>query len=149
MAKNYINEFNYINQHVSLYKNTNYSIVSYKNLECINELEVDIPQVDFGSCYENVKNSNNIKEDLLIVVLNKHNKNGNPSSTAYCFFNSIQGNKLNAKSVCQNDTIKIEENVLSILNNSNIDLESLIFLTNQNINVFNTSGDFYKKIFFK
>ena len=148
MAKNYINEFNYTNQHVSLFKNTNYSIVLYKNLECINKLEVDIPQVDFGSCYENVKNSNNIKEDLLIVVLNKNSKNGNPSSTAYCFFNPIQGNKLNAESVCQNDTIKIEENVFSILNDSNIDLESLKFLTNQNINVFNTSHDFYTDICF-
>lgn len=46
----YINEFNYTYDHVSLYKNLNYTIIIYINNNCILELELGVPKIDLGSC---------------------------------------------------------------------------------------------------
>ena len=47
---------------------------------------------------------------------------------------------------CIDEPIFVEENLLAKINNTNIDINSLYFLTNQNINVFNLSSAFYKDI---
>jgi hypothetical protein len=51
----YIYEFNYTNDHVSLYKNGDYTITIYINNKCILDLGLGIPEINFGSCYEKMK----------------------------------------------------------------------------------------------
>ena len=48
--------------------------------------------------------------------------------------------------LCIDEPIFVEENLLSKINNTNIDIDSLYFLANQNINIFNLSSAFYKDI---
>ena len=47
MVKNYAHEFGYIKKHVSYYYNNEYSILLYKENECIEELLIDITKIDF------------------------------------------------------------------------------------------------------
>ena len=50
----YIEEFNYTDNHVSLYKNGDYTITIYIKNKCIFELELGIPEINFGSCYDKI-----------------------------------------------------------------------------------------------
>ena len=83
-AKNYAEEFNYTNNKIMNYTNKEYSLVFYKNVFCIKELSLTVPQIDFGDCYKKVQFNYNITEDLLIAILDKYLDNGNPI-TSYLF----------------------------------------------------------------
>ena len=74
----YVEEFNYTNSHVSLYKNGDYTLIIYINNKCVSELDLEIPDINFGSCYEKIKYSENpYNGELIIGVINKriHLKN--------------------------------------------------------------------------
>jgi len=43
----------------------------YKTQFCIKELPLDMPDVDFQSCYSKVQQEYNIQENLIIVVVYK------------------------------------------------------------------------------
>ena len=144
LSKKYAVEFYYTNNHISNYKNNDYNIIIYKNKNCISELSLSMPKVDFGNCYERIKKASNINEDLIIAVVDKLGQN-NPT-TFYSFFHPITGEKLNAETICQNDTITVEENLLSFLNENDTNYDLMIFLTDQNINIFNISDLFYTDI---
>ena len=47
LVKTYISEFNYTDKHVTLHNNKKYSIIIYKNRDCILELSLEMPKVDF------------------------------------------------------------------------------------------------------
>ena len=73
MVKTYMKGFNNTNKHVSLYKNDNYSIIIYKNKECINELHLDI-DIDLGDCYQNVQKFYGYEgRDLIVEIVEKKN----------------------------------------------------------------------------
>jgi hypothetical protein len=71
LVRTYLSEFNYTNKHISLHINNNYSIIIYKNRECILELNLKIPKVDFKDCYDKVKREYNINGDLVIAIIEK------------------------------------------------------------------------------
>ena len=56
IIKNYAKEFNYTDNHVSIYKNGIYTITIYKNKDCISDLNLKMPKIDFGDCYTKVQN---------------------------------------------------------------------------------------------
>ena len=141
-AKNYAEEFNYTNNKIMNYTNKEYSLVFYKNVLCIKELSLTIPQIDFGDCYQKVQFNYNITEDLLIAILDKYVDNGNPI-TSYLFFNPIDGKIINASEICKDENIVVKENVLSF---RGIDPYLVKFFAEQNINVFNISDKFYSDI---
>ena len=68
LIKSYISEFYYTDNYVSHYQHTNYSIMIYKNRSCITELNLQMPNVDFQSCYTKVQNEYSINQDLIIVI---------------------------------------------------------------------------------
>ena len=141
-AKNYAEEFNYTNNKIMNYTNKEYSLVFYKNVLCIKELSLTVPQIDFGDCYKKVQYNYNITEDLLIAILDKYVDNGNPI-TSYLFFNPINGKRINASEICKDENIVVKENVLSF---PGIDPYLVKFFAEQNINVFNISDKFYQDI---
>ena len=141
-AKNYAEEFNYTNNKIMNYTNKEYSLVFYKNVYCIKELSLTVPQIDFGDCYQKVQFNYNITEDLLIAILDKYLDNGNPI-TSYLFYNPIDGKRINASEICKDENIIIKENVLSF---PGIDPYLVKFFAEQNINVFNISDKFYQDI---
>ena len=147
VTKTYANEFWYTNNHISEFKNDEYNIIIYKNSDCITELSLKMPKIDFGDCYEKVKESYNITNELIKVVIDKLNQI-NPT-TSYALFHPETGEKLNAKKICEDAPIIVEENLLSLLNENDTNYDLILFLTEQNINVFNISDEFYTDICFE
>ena len=146
LVKSFKNEFSYTNNHISQFKNNEYNIIVYKNTNCITELSLAMPKVDFQNCYNEVKNHYKIEDDLIIVIADKLN-NKNPS-TSFSFFNPLTGEKLDAETICKDETIIVEENLLSFLNENDTNYKLMIYLTDQNINIFNISDAFYTDLCF-
>ena len=141
LVKSYIKEFDYTDNHISLYSNNDYNILIYKNEECISKLELDMPSVDFKDCYNKVKYTYNITEDLVIVIVDKLGQN-NPT-TLYSFYHPKSGEKLDAENICKNISITVKENLYSLLDDTNPNYDKMISLTGQNINIFDLNDPFY------
>ena len=146
LAKNYAKEYIYTNKHIAIYKYNLYSIAIYKNRECIDELSLTIPQIDFGSCNEKIKKKYDIKSDLIILIIEKY-FNGT-SLLLYSFYNPTTGEKINVLEECKNEDIIVKEDILSVLETTDLEIENILKLTHQNINIFNKSSGFYTDICF-
>ena len=147
IAHKYAKEFNYTNNHVSLFKNDIYSITLYKNGECIFKLSLEIPEIDFGICEIKIKNKYQIDENLIIAIITK--KVGGisySSSLSFSFYEPEQGKKLPSKELCQDDNIIVVNNILYKLDKNKVNLDFILYLTKQNINVFNLTDVFYTDI---
>ena len=146
-AKNYAKEFNYTKKHVSYFHNSIYSIFFYKDSNCIEELSLSVPKVDFGDCYTKIKN--NLEpptiDNIIIAFIEKSNGQ-KKSTTSYLFYHPETGTKIDADSICKDEEVIVKTSVLSELNNSDVDLNSALFLAKQNINIFNISDEFYTDI---
>ena len=147
LVSNYYEEFYYTDRHVSEYNSSDYSIIIYVQKNCLLELNLNFPVIDFGECYWKVQNESGLLNNSLIVVLLKKAdiKTGRTSSS-YSLYNPLDGTKLDAATICKDTEIVVEESVLEILQESGIDYESMIFLTDQNIDIFDSSGAFYTDI---
>ena len=146
IAKTYAKEFEYTSKHISIFKNEVYSIMLYRKTECITELKLPMPEIDFGTCYKKVQDHHKIKDSLIIAIIDKKsNKKSNPI-TSYSFYDPTTGEKLDSEDVCKEDVIIVKENIKSILNDSVTNMDSLLFLTGQNIDIFNKSSGFYHDI---
>ena len=141
LVKSYVNEFSYTYNHISLYANEIYRILIYKNSDCIQELNLNMPIVDFNDCYDKVKSYYNINEDLVIALVEKLGKN-NPI-TLYSFYHPISGEKLDAETICKNISITVKENLYSLLDKNSPNYNQMISLTEQNINIFELNDSFY------
>ena len=147
-AKIYAKEFGYTGKHVSYYYNNLYSILLYQDSSCIEELSIDMPKIDFGSCYTKVQESlKGIKEKIIIGLVEKLNGQ-QKSKISYFFYHPETGEKLDADAICKDEEIIIKESVLSQLNSSSSgsDLETVLFLTEQSINIFDKLDAFYTDI---
>ena len=146
-VKNYIKEYFYTQNHISIYQNDKYSISIYKELDCIEELSLNIPKVDFGACYLKVQNSIN-EDDKVIIVLINEKKEQQSNKISYSFYHPKSGEKLDDQNLCEDEEIVIKESFISQLNESKVDLNSALFLTQQNIDIFNLSSKLYTDICF-
>ena len=146
-AKNYAKEFGYTIKHISYLYNNIYSIVLYKDLNCIEELSINLPKIDFGDCYTKIqKNLEPPTNEKLIIALIEKSNGQKKSTTSYLFYHPETGERIDTAKMCEDEEIIVKESVLSQLNNSNSDVDSILFLTQQNINVFNLSDEFYTDI---
>ena len=144
IAKTYATEFSYTTKHISLFKNEVYSIMLYKSPECITELKLPMPEIDFGSCYIKLQSVNKIEGPLIVAVIDKSSSKKSNPITSYFFYSPITGEKLESENTCKDETIVVKENIKALLNDSNVQvMDSILFLTEQNINVFNKTADFY------
>ena len=146
IAKTYAKEFNYTNNHISLFKNEVYSIMLYKNRECINELGLSMPDIDFGECYKKVQNKFEIYLDLVVAIIDKRSDKKSNPITSYAFYNPENGDKLDAEQACKEEVIIVKENIKSLLNESVSDIDSILYLAGQNIDIFNKSCEFYTNL---
>ena len=144
LAKSYSEEFNYTDKHISSFRDEDNYILLYKNPRIIGSTNLKIPDIDFGECYEEVKKEYNITENLIISVIDKK-VNNNPS-TFYLFFHPITGVKLEVGDICQNKSIIMKENLLSMLDENNKNYELQKSLTEQGINIFDINDPYYKDI---
>ena len=65
----YVREFNYTNNHVSIYQNEEYTLTIYINNKCIFVLGLGLPEIDFGTCYEKILNNQPINNTALIIAI--------------------------------------------------------------------------------
>ena len=147
-AKNYAKEFYYTKNHISIFKNDIYSLIIYKNSDCISELSLEISKIDFGECYSELKDSyNDIDNDIVIVIVNKKIKELNYSKIIFfSMFHPITGEKLSVSEICKDDILLLKENLMLKIDYSKIDLDTILFFTNQGIDIFNLSHSFYNDI---
>ena len=138
LVRTYISEFNYTNKHVSLHTNKNYQIIIYENRDCITELSLEMPKVDFKDCYDKVKTSYGIEEDLIISIISRTN-----TQTYYSFFHPLSGRKLDAETICQNETIAVTQNLTAKLSENIEKFELQNYLSDQGINIFDMNDPFY------
>ena len=145
-VEEYIKDFSYTKNHVTLYENDIYSITVYKNGECIDLLNITISEVNFLQCYEKIQNQYTINEDLVIVIISK-NKNGKKTTEtiSYSMYGPKEGKALNM-SICEGEKIVKRVDLKNKLEDNNINMTSLLLLTEQNINAFNKSSSFYTDI---
>ena len=108
-----------------------------------------MPKVDFGSCFEKVLENLNppTKDDIIIALIEKLNPQ-KKSTTSFYFYHPNTGEKIDISTICKDEEVIVKENVLAQLNNSNVDIESALFLAEQNIDIFNISDEFYTDICF-
>ena len=136
IAVNYANEYSYTNNHISNFISDEYLIIIYKNSDCIKRLGLNMPTINFGICYDKVKEHYSIKTDLIIGVIDVfQNDNSKNKETTFALFHPVTGTNLNASEICKEEKIIVEENILSIID----DNETILFFSDQNVNLFNIS----------
>ena len=145
LAKTYATEYTYTNNHISIFKHELYTISLYKNEECIIKLKLTVPQIDFGDCYYTIKNKFDIKGDLLVLIIEKYYKG--KSLILYSFYHPITGERLNTTNLCT-DNVMINENIIATLKTTDINIDNILKLAQQDINFFNQSSEFYNDICF-
>ena len=147
LAKGFAKEFNYTSNHVSIFNNSLYSITLYKNNECISELKIKIPELNFGECYEKVKSTFHIDDNLVIAVITKKaDGEFSPKMIYYSMHDPKDGKELDYYDICKDEPLEVKEDLLSKIDSQKNDLNSIKFLTEQKINIFNLSGEFYSDI---
>ena len=144
MVKSYSEEFSYTNNQISQYLNKEFSVLLFKNSSCIGEFSIKISNFDFSECYNKVKLHYNIEDDLIIGII----ENIKNSSTSIYLFEPNSGKKLDIRNICMNDTVVLNHNLFSLLNESDPNYETLVDLINQGINIFDIESDFYSDLCF-
>ena len=82
---------------------------------------------------------------VIIIVTKKLDGLNYQKMISYSMCNPEHGEKLLYNDICKDNKISVEENLIIKLNNST-DIDSLYHLTNQNVNIFNLSSEFYTDI---
>ena len=143
----YINEFKYTDNHVSIYTDGDYTITIYIKSKCILELELGIPEYNFGLCYEKVLNVSQT-DKLIIVIIDK--KITTPEKKRkvikYGMFSPLTGQYLNSDEICAGDTIIISEDFGDKLMKIKMNIQTIKDFANDGINVFDLSCPFYNDL---
>jgi hypothetical protein len=61
----FISEFNYTGNHATLYNSESFSILLYKNPKILNDFSLRMSKIDFQGCYDKVKDTYGIEEELI------------------------------------------------------------------------------------
>ena len=141
-VKNYINEFSYTNNHVSIYKNPNYIISLYENIGCLNTLQLNITKADLTDCLSEVMEKYSLKSnEILSITIDLLETNTKKFS--YIFYDSKNFKQIKIDQICKEKMI-VEKNILEITKLN----EYLTNFLSQEINIFNKSEPFYTDICF-
>ena len=147
-AKTYSKEFIYTSKHVSYYYNELYSIILYKDYNCIEELPFNISKIDFGDFPNIILNSlTPPTNNSIVFAIIERKEAGKSISTAY-FYHPETGERIDVKPLCENEQVTMKNAILPQLDNSLIDKETLSSLLDQEINIFDINDAFYTDICF-
>ena len=150
----YAKEFNYTDNHVSQYKDLNdiYRLTIYINAECISDLNLQIPEIDFKNCYQLVKDFYHINdnENIIIAVFDKKIEGTNIRKIiSHGMFYLKNGKYLNPNDICKNEKISLDESVENKLMEAGIKMEIYQDMAKEGIDLFNLSSPFYNDICFQ
>ena len=144
LVKTYLSEFNYTKKHISQYNHQNYTIIIYSNASCIKELALEMPYIGFQSCYEKVKETYNIEEDLVISIVDM--KTVLNPITFYSLYHPKSGIKLDASNICKDITVVVEENLNKFMKKDSIYYDAQISLAKKGVNIFDINDPFFTDI---
>ena len=146
-SKTYAKEYQYTDNHVNVFRNKIYSLTIYKNVDCISELSLQIPEIDFKSCYKKIKSNFNINDKLVIAILDKIIDDSNyRKMVSYSIYHPNTGDKLKVDEICKSDVIVIKDKLINKLNAKNVNFNLILNLTSQGINIFDLSSRVYTDI---
>ena len=134
--------------YVTKYENNDYAVYSYKDLSCLKKKANEASQVDFGDCYTKVQHHYGFEdEDLIISIASSKGEKTTHSFTFFYFSNPRNGSLLDANEVCADAKIVVSEDVMSLMESLDDEKEEyIIFLTEQGVDVFNISDEFYNDL---
>ena len=114
-------------------------------------MNLEIPEIDFSSCYEKVKNSyKEIKDDLIIAIVDKKiDIKDSRKVIKYGLFNPLTGKYLNSDQICEEEKIFFIEGIEDKLSSTNIDMQMVKALYEEGVDIFNLSSPFYNDICFE
>ena len=144
LAKIYVSEFNYTDNHVTQYENNKVGVLLYKNFSSLEQIPLTMPKIDFQNCSKIIKDKYNIEGNLLNSIIEKKYKNNH--QTFYQFFHPVSGELLEVENLCKNESIIMKENLTSLLNINDTNFKLQMSLTDQGINIFDLNDPFYKDI---
>ena len=146
----YIDEYSYTKYHVSQYKNGNYTVTIYIKNECILDLGLGIPKIEFGVCYDKIKNKDVfINNEIVFVIIDKKIDSKNKKVIKYGMFSGSTGKYLNSDEICKEDKIKLTESIESKLLDTQVSIQTFREFINEGINIFDMSSPFYNDVCFK
>ena len=100
-----------------------------------------------ANAIKKLKNEFKIQENLIIAIVDKKTEGSNTRKMlSYSMYDPKYGEKLPTNDICKDDKLIMKEDLKSKLNETNLNLDSLLYLTSQNIDVFNLSSNFYTDI---
>ena len=145
-VKYYANNFNYTDKHISSLESNNVSIIffKYNNSDIISNLSIGIPQINLDDCINEIKRILLINENLIIAIESKQSANLEDRVIYFSVYNPITKEKIIYDEICENIPVTLVEDLIGKVK----DLNSVIFLTNQGINVADINSDFYTDICF-
>ena len=148
LTKEYVNEYGFSNFFVSKKENELFTVYIYKNLTCLKIRANEAPLIDFGNCYEKIKRNYSIEDDDLVITLINYKEEENSNKNFY-FSDPSTGGLLKANEICAEETIIIQEDVISLMEELDDKKEEyIVHLTKQGIDVFNISDRFYNDLCF-
>ena len=147
LTKEYAIKYIETKYYISQFDNDFISIYIYKNISCLENTIGSAPIIDFGICYEKLKEYYKITEDLIVSLIKIKSNDNLKTMTTYTFSDPLTGEILNSSKICANEVIMVNEDVKNLLKNLEDKKEEFIlFLTNQGIDLFNISDSFYNDL---
>ena len=149
LTKKYAKEYDYTDNHISIYENDIYIITIYKNGECISELGVLSKIINFEDCYSSLQTKIGISGDTNLIVVYIEVKQGkeiykkNPS---YGLYHPVTGVSLHFEEECKEQKISIQNNLTEEFNNSKVSIDDIKTMADQGIDLFDPSDSFYSDL---
>jgi len=145
----YAKEYNYTNNHISIYENDIYKITIYKNGECISDLGILSKLIDFGTCYTDIHTKYSFDENTNLIVVNIETKPGKEAYKkipSYALYNPQNGENLHYENECKDQKVTIQNNLTEEFNNSKVSLGDLRLMADQGLDLFDPTCPFYNDL---
>ena len=145
----YSKEYDYTNNHISIYENNIYIITIYKNGQCISDLEILSKTIDFGTCYTDIKTKYQIAENTNLIVVNIETKPGKEKYKkipSYALYHPVSGTTFNLETECKNQKVIIQNNLTEEFNTSKVSLTDIKLMDEHGLNLFDPSCPFYNDL---
>ena len=142
----YSKEYNYSNNHISIYENDIYIITIYKNGECISELGITSKIIDFGNCYSDIQINNSIEQNKSLIIVNietKERKELYKINPSYGLYHPETGKSLNYEKKCKEQKVIIQNNLSEEFNNSKVNLDDIKLMAEEGLDLFDIMSPFY------
>jgi len=149
LTSKYAKQYDYTNNHISIYENDFYIIVIYKNGHCISQTGIISKIIDFGNCYNKIQTKNSINLDTSLMIVYIETKPGSKAYKkypTYGLFHPETGESLNYEEECKNENIVIQKNITKELNNSKVSVDDIQKMAENGLDLFDPKCPFYNDL---